>query len=162
MHVQMDKASIVGDALLYVQELQAKAKKLKGEIAGLEASLLGSERYQGSTESPKKIQHLQNEHRPICKNIMQMDVFQVEERGFHVRLVCEKGGGVALSLYKALESLAGFVVQSTNLATVSERFVLTFTLNVCFNISSPNNSSSSLFLINVHLFSNLTRSLVVL
>ncbi|XP_059459339.1 transcription factor FER-LIKE IRON DEFICIENCY-INDUCED TRANSCRIPTION FACTOR [Corylus avellana] len=127
---KMDKASIVGDALLYVQELQTKAKQLKGEIAGLEASLLGSERYQGSTESPKKIQLLQNEHHPICKNIMQIDVFQVEERDFYVRLVCEKGGGVALSLYKALESLAGFVVQSSNFATVSERFVLTFTLNV--------------------------------
>ena len=64
-----------------------------------------------------------------------MDVFQVEERGFYVRLVCNKGGGVALSLYKALESLTDFIVQSSNLATVSERFVLTFTLNVCFLLS---------------------------
>ncbi|XP_062154213.1 transcription factor FER-LIKE IRON DEFICIENCY-INDUCED TRANSCRIPTION FACTOR [Alnus glutinosa] len=133
---KMDKASIVGDALLYVQELQTKAKKLKAEIAGLEASLLGSERYHqaagGSTDdqSPKKIQLLQNEQYSICKNVIQMDVFQVEERGFYVRLVCEKGVGVALSLYKALESLTGFIVQSSNLATVSERFVLTFTLNV--------------------------------
>lgn len=141
----MDKASIVGDALHYVQELQTKAKKLKAEIAGLEASLVGSETYQGSSthESPKKIQLLQNEQYPICKKtVIQMDVFQVEERGFYVRLVCEKGGGVALSLYKALESLAGFVVQSSNLATVSERFVLTFTLNVCF-LSSANNSKFS-------------------
>lgn len=59
----------------------------------------------------------------------------MEERGFYVRLVCNKGGGVALSLYKALESLTNFVVQSSNLATVSERFVLTFTLNVCFLLS---------------------------
>lgn len=34
----MDKASIVGDAVLYVQELQKQAKKLKSEIAGLESS----------------------------------------------------------------------------------------------------------------------------
>lgn len=59
----------------------------------------------------------------------------MEERGFYVRLVCNKGGGVALSLYKALESLTNFIVQSSNLATVSERFVLTFTLNVCFLLS---------------------------
>ncbi|XP_030959272.1 transcription factor FER-LIKE IRON DEFICIENCY-INDUCED TRANSCRIPTION FACTOR [Quercus lobata] len=127
---KMDKASIVGDAVLYVQELQSKAKQLKSEIAGLEASLVGSERYQGSIESPKKVQVLQNNYQVSKKIIMQMDVYQVEERGFYVRLVCNKGGGVALSLYKALESLTNFIVQSSNLATVSERFVLTFTLNV--------------------------------
>lgn len=179
---QMDKASIVGDAVLYVQELQSKAKKLKAEIAGLEASLVGSERYQGSNESPKKIQVVQNNH-PVCKKIMQvrnlvdsfvstvkdqliqvlkcfveslymcvcvhvalqMDVFQVEERGFYVRLVCNKGGGVALSLFKTLESLTDYIVQSSNLATVSERYVLTFTLNVCFLLSI--NLSYFLFLI---------------
>lgn len=32
----MDKASIVGDAVLYVQDLQMQAKKLRAEIAGLE------------------------------------------------------------------------------------------------------------------------------
>ncbi|KAB1200871.1 Transcription factor FER-LIKE IRON DEFICIENCY-INDUCED TRANSCRIPTION FACTOR [Morella rubra] len=126
---KMDKASIVGDAVLYVQDLQVKAKRLKAEIAGLEASLAGTDRYQGSFETPKKIQMVQNNH-PISKKIMQMDVFQVEERGFYVRLVCNKGGGVALSLYKAVESLNNFIVQSSNLATVSDKFVLTFTLNV--------------------------------
>ncbi|KAK8673552.1 hypothetical protein V6N13_111881 [Hibiscus sabdariffa] len=40
------KASIIGDAILYVQDLQMKAKKLEGEIAGLEASVAGSKRYQ--------------------------------------------------------------------------------------------------------------------
>lgn len=60
----------------------------------------------------------------------QVDVFQVEERGFYVRLVSIKGEGVAASLYRALESLTGFIVQSSNLATTSEGFVLTFTLNV--------------------------------
>ncbi|XP_040988166.1 transcription factor FER-LIKE IRON DEFICIENCY-INDUCED TRANSCRIPTION FACTOR [Juglans microcarpa x Juglans regia] len=128
---KMDKASIVGDAVLYVQELQMKAKKLKAEIAGLEASLAGSKIYdQGPThESPKKTQVQQGNHL-ICKKIIQMDVFQVEEREFYVRLASSKGRGVSLSLYKALESLTGFIVQSSNLATVSDRFVLTFTLNV--------------------------------
>ncbi|KAG7955173.1 hypothetical protein I3843_11G057300 [Carya illinoinensis] len=128
---KMDKASIVGDAVLYVQDLQMKAKKLKAEIAGLEASLAGSKRYdQGLIhDSPKKTQVQQGNHL-ICKKIIQMDVFQVEEREFYVRLASSKGRGVALSLYKALESLTGFIVQSSNLATVSDRFVLTFTLNV--------------------------------
>ncbi|XP_047973782.1 transcription factor FER-LIKE IRON DEFICIENCY-INDUCED TRANSCRIPTION FACTOR isoform X2 [Salvia hispanica] len=33
---KMDKASIVGDAVLYVQDLQNQAKKMKAEIAGFE------------------------------------------------------------------------------------------------------------------------------
>ena len=37
--LQMDKASIVGDAVFYVQQLQMQAKKLKAEVAELESSL---------------------------------------------------------------------------------------------------------------------------
>ncbi|TXG73770.1 hypothetical protein EZV62_002349 [Acer yangbiense] len=113
---KMDKASIVGDAVLYVQNLQGQAKKLKAEIASLESSVAAnSERHRESTENSKR-NHL--------------DVFQVDERSFYVRLVCNKGAGVAASLYKALESLTGFNLQNSNFTTVSERLVLTFTLIV--------------------------------
>ncbi|XP_011015019.1 PREDICTED: transcription factor FER-LIKE IRON DEFICIENCY-INDUCED TRANSCRIPTION FACTOR isoform X1 [Populus euphratica] len=126
---KMDKASIIGDAVLYVQELQMQANKLKADIASLESSLIGSDRYQGSNRNPKNPQNTSNNH-PIRKKIIKMDVFQVEERGFYVRLVCSNGEGVAASLYRALESLTSFSVQNSNLATTSEGFVLTFTLNV--------------------------------
>ncbi|XVE59437.1 hypothetical protein DITRI_Ditri05aG0046600 [Diplodiscus trichospermus] len=126
---KMDKASIIGDAVLYVQDLQMQAKKLKAEIAGLEASLAGSEMYYESIDNPMKNQVARKSH-PICKKIFQLDVFQVEERGFYIRSLCNKGDGVAASLYKALESLTNFKVQNSNLTTVSERFALTFTLNV--------------------------------
>ncbi|XVF19842.1 hypothetical protein REPUB_Repub11eG0145700 [Reevesia pubescens] len=126
---KMDKASIIGDAVLYVQDLQMQAKKLKSEIAGLEASLAGSEKYQEAIDSPLKIRVGRNSH-PICKKILQLNMFQVEERGFCIRLVCNKGEGVAASLYKALESLTNFKVQNSNLTTVSDTFALTFTLNV--------------------------------
>ncbi|KAL0460626.1 UNVERIFIED_CONTAM: Transcription factor FER-LIKE IRON DEFICIENCY-INDUCED TRANSCRIPTION FACTOR [Sesamum latifolium] len=42
---KMDKASIVGDAVLYVQDLQMQAKKLKSEIAGLESSIFDKSKY---------------------------------------------------------------------------------------------------------------------
>ncbi|KAK4286410.1 hypothetical protein QN277_002969 [Acacia crassicarpa] len=126
---KMDKASIVGDAVAYVQELQERAKKLKVEIEGLEASLLAPENDHRSAKISMKVQNNKINY-PICKKIMQMDMVQVEERGFYVKLVCNKGEGVATSLYKALESLAGFNVQNSNLATVADRFLLTFTLNV--------------------------------
>lgn len=59
-----------------------------------------------------------------------LDVFQVEERGFYLRLVCKMGERVAMSLYKVLESLTSFSIQSSNLASASDRFILTATINV--------------------------------
>ncbi|EXC31812.1 hypothetical protein L484_020639 [Morus notabilis] len=144
---KMDKASIVGDAVRYVQELQTQAKKLKDEISGLEASLLGPDRsYQASiystSNNQRKFQHfVANTNQLISKNVMQMDMFQVDERGFYMRLVCNKGDGIAASLYKALESLTSFNVQSSNLASATDRLELTLTLRVKDNVremSLPN------------------------
>lgn len=59
-----------------------------------------------------------------------MDVFQVEERGFYVKIVSNKGKGVAVLIYRVLESLTSFNVQSSNLAASAENYVLTFTLHV--------------------------------
>ncbi|GMP88775.1 hypothetical protein CsSME_00040632 [Camellia sinensis var. sinensis] len=127
---KMDKASIVGDAVEYLQELQIQARKLRAEIAGLESSLTEGDRHQqGIVENRKNIQFISPNH-TICKHIMQMDMIQVEERGFYVRVECNRGQGVASSLYKAIESLTRFNVQSSNLATLSERFILTFTIKI--------------------------------
>ncbi|CAL0324201.1 unnamed protein product [Lupinus luteus] len=126
---KMDKASIIGDAVQYVHGLQAQAKKLKAEVSGLETSLLVSQKYQGSINNSIMVHATYNSH-PICKKILQMDMFQVEERGYYAKIVSNKGEGVASSLYKALESLTGFNVHNSNLATICDSLVLTFTLTV--------------------------------
>ncbi|XP_045805718.1 transcription factor FER-LIKE IRON DEFICIENCY-INDUCED TRANSCRIPTION FACTOR-like [Trifolium pratense] len=122
---KMDKASIIGDAVSYVHDLQTQSRKLKAEVAGLEASLLVSENYEGSINNTINAQS-----HPICKKIIQVDMFQVEERGYYAKILCNRGEGVAPSLYKAIESLANFNIQNSNLATVCDNFLLTFTLNV--------------------------------
>ncbi|RDX88130.1 Transcription factor FER-LIKE IRON DEFICIENCY-INDUCED TRANSCRIPTION FACTOR, partial [Mucuna pruriens] len=127
---KMDKASIVGDAVSYTHELQAQAKMLKAEVEALEETyLLMSKKDQGSIENPLKVQFTNNS-RSICKKIIQMDIFQVDEKGFYVKIVCNKGEGVAASLYRSLESLTGFNVQNSNLETISDSFLLTFSLNL--------------------------------
>lgn len=124
---KMDKASIVGDAVLYVEDLQMQAKKLKADIANLEASLAGCHQ---STESKDNNVKFAAYDKPPTKRIKQMDVFQVEVSEFYVRLVCQRGEGIAASLYKALESLTTFCIRNSNLVTVDDTFILTFTINV--------------------------------
>lgn len=165
--VQMDKASIVGDAVCYVQKLQMQAKKLKAEIVGLESSLNRPNNCPGGsflnakkpnfTINPsltKKIlqvhlrDHLWTRANQLFDSIkrintgfwciliydsyVQMEMFQVEERKFYVRMVSNMGQGIAPLLYKALESLASFKVHSSNLAAAAETYIFTFTMNVSF------------------------------
>ncbi|CAN1171777.1 Transcription factor FER-LIKE IRON DEFICIENCY-INDUCED TRANSCRIPTION FACTOR [Linum perenne] len=121
---KMDKASIIGDAVSYVQDLQVRSKKLQSEIAGLEASLANDPQQNSHFGGPNG----SNPRKPSTKKIlMQMDVYQVDEKGYFVRLVCNKGENAAVLLYRALESLTSFIIQSTNLtSSASDKFILTF------------------------------------
>ena len=69
---QMDKASIVGDAVLYVQDLQKHAKKLEAEISSLEASIEGSGGNQGSTQNPTKNKLVADNYHLTPKGIIQV------------------------------------------------------------------------------------------
>nr|WKE35126.1 basic helix-loop-helix family protein [Rosa persica] len=128
---KMDKASIVGDAVLYVQDLQKHAKKLEAEISCIEASIEGSGGKQaGSTQNPTKSKIVVDNYHLTPTGIIQIDVSQVEEKGFYVKVGCNKGVGVATALYKAIESLTSFNVLSSNLNMVnSGRFEVTLALN---------------------------------
>nr|XP_043611894.1 transcription factor FER-LIKE IRON DEFICIENCY-INDUCED TRANSCRIPTION FACTOR-like [Erigeron canadensis] len=134
---KMDKASIVGDAARYIQDLQAQARNLRVEIATIEEASKNNKVI--SSQNSKK--YRVSNSIAIVKKISKFDMFEVEEKGYYVRLVCNKGRGVAVSLHKALESITSFKVQSSNLSTVGDNFVLTFNLNVTvceFDINLPN------------------------
>ncbi|KAL0369604.1 UNVERIFIED_CONTAM: Transcription factor FER-LIKE IRON DEFICIENCY-INDUCED TRANSCRIPTION FACTOR [Sesamum angustifolium] len=124
---KMDKASIVGDAVLYVRDLQMQVKKLKSEISslggGVQSTCQG--RSDGSINGKNNMSFF-----PVIKKIFKMDVFEVEERGFYVRIVCNKGRGIAALLYKALESLSTFTLPTSHLAASADNYVLTFTLHI--------------------------------
>ena len=69
----MDKASIVGDAVLYVQDLEKHAKKLEAEISDLEASIEGSGGKQaGSTHNPTKNKFVADNYHLAPKGIIQV------------------------------------------------------------------------------------------
>lgn len=70
----MDKASIVGDSVLYVQDLQKQAKKLKAEIASLEASLAGADDRDRHLEGSTKPNKDSNNDQFVSKGILQVRV----------------------------------------------------------------------------------------
>lgn len=67
--LQMDKASIVGDAVLYVQELQKQAKKLRSEIAGLDSSF---RKVNNNKSKFKKINASNSSPTPTIKTILKV------------------------------------------------------------------------------------------
>ncbi|XP_057786205.1 transcription factor FER-LIKE IRON DEFICIENCY-INDUCED TRANSCRIPTION FACTOR-like [Salvia miltiorrhiza] len=122
---KMDKASIVGDAVLYVQDLQIQARKIRAEIAGFEEKTQHKKTTQNGSKSNSTTCFY-----PTTKKIFKMEVSQVEDRGFYVRIVANGGHGVAALLYRALESLTTFDVRSSSLAASSDQnYVFTFTLH---------------------------------
>ncbi|PUZ46793.1 hypothetical protein GQ55_7G110900 [Panicum hallii var. hallii] len=138
---KMDKASIIADAVVYVKNLQAHARKLKEEVAALEArprsprqeqqhnrraaaAAAGRRRQQerdedsaGSTASGARLAHV--------------GAVQVGEGRFFVTVECERRDGVAAPLCAAVESLACFRVESSSLVRSGpDRLVSTLTLKV--------------------------------
>lgn len=65
----MDKASIVGDAVLYVQDLQMQAKKLKSDISRIESSLKAGENKKGRTKKT-----IDTSLYPIMKKIIKVQI----------------------------------------------------------------------------------------
>lgn len=62
---------------------------------------------------------------------LQIDIFEVEKGGFYVRMVSNKTRGIVVLLFRALESLTEFNVQTSTLASADdETYVLSFNFQV--------------------------------
>lgn len=148
--MQMDKASIIGDAMVYVQSLQDEENRLRNEISVLESS---SSMSQGDKAFGVPIENNLLEAKQVvgCKKnqsqgkILNVTAHEVGEGRFNVRVECSEGGGVASALYGAVESLEYCIhVENSDFSFTSNRFVLTLSLNVQDSVSGEVMTTSSI------------------
>ncbi|CAK9867856.1 unnamed protein product [Sphagnum jensenii] len=111
---KMDKASIIGDAVNFGQELRKEVEEM--ELAEINSSNLeSSEHCCGSSCSPtapdSNTNHKSSSHQLHLmspkkkKKILQVEVAKLEDEIYHLCIVCHNGHGVLVQLMQALESL---------------------------------------------------------
>uniref|UniRef100_A0A0E0KPP4 BHLH domain-containing protein n=1 Tax=Oryza punctata TaxID=4537 RepID=A0A0E0KPP4_ORYPU len=155
---KMDKASIIADAVVYVKDLQAHARKLKEEVAVLEARPRPpSAAVTRPQKQPRRaVAALAKAAAPARDidgaaaaavtaahgaRVTHVGAAQVGEGRFFVTVECEPaaaaaasggggGGGVAAPLCAAVESLSCFAVESSTVGCSPDRVVVTLTLKV--------------------------------
>ena len=138
--MQMDKASIIADAVVYVKNLQAHARKLKEEVAALEARPMSPPSRQeqpqhgrraGAGRLQQQQQQLERRDAGTGARVTHVGAAQVGEGRFFVTVECERRDGVAAPLCAAAESLACFEVESSSVGRSGpDRVVSTLTLKV--------------------------------
>ncbi|KAG8064364.1 hypothetical protein GUJ93_ZPchr0004g39687 [Zizania palustris] len=167
---KMDKASIIADAVVYVKDLQAHAKKLKEEVAVLEARPTGPRSSPAAVRPGRRRQEAGHHGGRAASasasasaaaaarattaatddrdegssggggavalttthgaRVTHVGAAQVGDGRFFVTVECERADGVAAPLCAAVESLACFRVESSNLGCSPDRVVSTLTLKV--------------------------------
>lgn len=140
--MQMDKASIIADAVVYVKNLQVHARKLKEEVASLEARPMSPASRQEQLPQPqpqhgrragagRRQQQLERRDAVTGARVTHVGAAQVGEGRFFVTVECERRDGVAAPLCAAAESLACFRVDSSSIGRSGpDRVVSTLTLKV--------------------------------
>ncbi|XP_031484077.1 transcription factor FER-LIKE IRON DEFICIENCY-INDUCED TRANSCRIPTION FACTOR-like [Nymphaea colorata] len=127
---KMDKASLIGDATTYVQELQKEATKLSEEISQLERRLQGEEEggYEFDVDIPQK--ETNREKKSGRHKILQMAVVRTDECEFFVKIICKAAKGIVVRVLQVLESLDDISIQASNLTAVEGHINLTSTIHV--------------------------------
>ncbi|KAI3958284.1 hypothetical protein MKW92_028483, partial [Papaver armeniacum] len=119
---KMDKASIIKDAIEYIQELHEQERALRSEITELEfRKLKKSKRMNLSETEKKKIDHAQEDSSGSqTSSIDSLEDFDVSEKTMAVTLTCDKKPDTVVRLCGVFESLKLKII-TANICAVSGR-----------------------------------------
>ncbi|PKA57740.1 Transcription factor FER-LIKE IRON DEFICIENCY-INDUCED TRANSCRIPTION FACTOR [Apostasia shenzhenica] len=137
---KMDKASIIADAIVYVQGLQRQAKRFTEEIAILRSSSHDEDHrevdgrdHNSSLISPikkRRIPRKEWNNTTLCRGkMLGVMAHEVGDKRFYIKIEFKNGGGVASSLYHAIESLSSLETESINFSCTSDRYICSLTVN---------------------------------
>ncbi|XP_057493329.1 transcription factor bHLH90 [Actinidia eriantha] len=123
---KMDRASIPGDAIEYIEALQKTVKELKDELRAMEEEECKHKSHQhvildlNAIKDPVTSTTTEHNHDgSIMENIdMQVEVYQIGTRDFLLKLLCKQKQGGFVRLMEALNSL-GLQVIDANVSTYS-------------------------------------------
>ncbi|MCO5605992.1 hypothetical protein L7F22_060178 [Adiantum nelumboides] len=128
---KMDKASIVSDAITHVRDLQKKVTEIQADIVDLESQKEGVATGGSGAEDPRRnkstVRHqkrIKQEHR-----LLELEVSQMEEHIYHLRIHCKKSPGVLVQLTRALEALQ-LEILNANLSSVDDHILNTAVVEV--------------------------------
>ncbi|GLJ32891.1 hypothetical protein SUGI_0662440 [Cryptomeria japonica] len=123
---KMDKASIIADAIKYIEDLQKQVRDIEAEIAGHCPTNECSSNSSCMTSATADVDdcHIPKTNIPT-PIALHTDISKIEERTFHIRILCKKEPRVLLQLTKALESVKLLDVQSSNVTCIDGNIIQT-------------------------------------
>ncbi|CAN1229341.1 Transcription factor bHLH35, partial [Linum grandiflorum] len=133
---KMDKASIIKDAINYIQELHDLERRMQAEIAHLELSSLRKGIYEMELEdlplllrSKKKKVEDDRFYDASPIELLELRVAYMREKTVYVSLTCGKRSDTMVRLCEMFESLKLKVI-TANMTTVSGRLLITVFVQV--------------------------------
>eukprot|EP01018_Ginkgo_biloba_P038985 Gb_04341 [translate_table: standard] len=112
---KMDKASIVKDAMGYIVDLKKQVERMQSEIDDFQKSI-------ADPTSQKNEKSAVREEKQIDRKLLEVNVWEIEERTYHIQIYGKNQRGVAAGLHKALECLPLEVINA-KLACFEDFFV---------------------------------------
>lgn len=138
---KMDKASVIKDAITYINLLENQVKEIQSEIAGLQSNNqsdcsscvvphddlsvaeINKDNVRAEIANPTPMALAGRKH--VGQTVLQVDACQIEGRKFRITLYCLKQRYLLAQLRKALESIKILDIRNSNIISLDGHIVNT-------------------------------------